>query len=164
MTRLLIIFLGFLSFSHQGAAAPQRISCTSQTGEFSARYWSEQAKKNRAFGQNQKANQLEQNAAFCETSEFGRKVIITFDAELPNENEEISAEFQLYTLCGMEGGDVIPARISANQNELSVAYYHPRYRTMRYFQIERPSLKGGFVSQRDFQCQFKSFDVSDRLF
>ncbi len=107
---------------------------------------------------------MEQNAAFCESSEFGRKVVVTFNAELPIENEEISAEFQLFTICGKEGGEVRPAKISVIQDELSIAYYHQFYRTMRYFQVERSSLKAGFVDQRDFRCQIESFDVSDRMF
>ena len=47
-------------------AAPRRMACLSETGESSARYWSEQAKNNRNFGNLDKANQFEQNAAYCE--------------------------------------------------------------------------------------------------
>ena len=90
--------------------------------------------------------------------------VVTFDGELPEGNQEITAEFQLFTLCGEEGGDIIPAKLSLDQKTFSVSYYHPVYRTMRYFQIQRPSLTAGFVEQRDFRCQLESFDVSDRIF
>ena len=107
---------------------------------------------------------MEQTAAFCETSKFGRKAVVTFEGELPEGNQEITAEFQLFTLCGKEGGDIIPAKLSLDEKTFSVSYYHPVYRTMRYFQIQHPSLTAGFVEQRDFRCQFESFDVSDRIF
>jgi hypothetical protein len=34
---------------------------------------------------------------------------------------------------------------------------------MRYFHIDRDSLAAGFVDQRDFQCRFESYDLSDKL-
>ncbi len=143
-------------------AAPRRMACLSETGESSARYWSEQAKNNRNFGNLDKANQFEQNAAYCEASEYGRKVVVTFDAG-PNAADIQSADFQLYTICGFEGGDIIPAKINMKEDTYTVSYYHNYYRMMRYFHIDRDSLAAGFVDQRDFQCRFESYDLSDKL-
>lgn len=143
-------------------AAPRRMACLSETGDSSARYWSEQAKNNRHFGNFDKANQFEQNAAYCETSEYGRKVVVTFDAK-PSAVDIQLADFQLYTLCGLEGGDIVPAKITSNDETYTVSYYHNYYRMMRYFHIDRDSLTAGFVDQRDFQCRFESYDLSDKL-
>ena len=144
-------------------AAPRRIACTSESGEASAIYWSEQAKKNRAFGQSDKADILETNAAYCEGSSFGRKVVVTLDTEVLDGETEHNADFQLYTLCGREGGDRIAARISSDIDQFTVSYYHTYYRMMRYFYIDSATLNGGFVDQRDFQCRYESYDVSDKL-
>lgn len=149
--------------SQQLDAAPKRLSCISQTGENSKQYWSQQAAKNRAFGQTEKATQLEIRASYCEASKYGRKVVITFDeAEKINDAEQ-PAEFQIYTLCGMEGGEIIPARIKVDGGRLGIAYYHPSLHLMRYFNIDQSSLKGGFRDQSDFQCRHESYDLSDKL-
>ena len=143
-------------------AAPRRMACLSETGESSARYWSEQAKNNRNFGNFAKANRFEQHAAHCEASEYGRKVVVTFDAG-PSAADIQSADFQLYTICGLEGGDIVPAKITSNDETYTVSYYHNYHRMMRYFHIDRDSLTAGFVDQRDFQCRFESYDLSDKL-
>ena len=143
-------------------AAPRRLACLSEAGETSARYWSEQAKNNRNFGNFDKANQFEQNAAYCEASEYGRKVVVTFDTG-SSATDIQSADFQLYTICGFEGGHIIPAKIYQDNETYTVSYYHNYYRMMRYFHIDRDSLAAGFVDQRDFQCRFESYDLSDKL-
>ena len=136
-------------------AAPRRLACLSETGQSSARYWSEQAKNNRNFGNFDKANQFEQNAAYCEASEYGRKVVVTFDAG-PNAVDIQSADFQLYTICGFEGGDIIPAKINMAEDTYTVSYYHNYYRMMRYFHIDRDSLGRGL-------CRPTRFPVSIRV-
>ena len=143
-------------------AAPRRLACLSEAGETSARYWSEQAKNNRNFGNIDKANQFEQNAAYCEASEYGRKVVVTFETGSSAADTQ-PADFQLYTICGLEGGHIIPAKIYQDNETYTVSYYHNYYRMMRYFHIDRDDLTAGFVDQRDFQCRFESYDLSDKL-
>ena len=60
-------------------AAPKRLICEAETGKAAARYWSEQAARNRAYGKTKQAEQMERTAAFCEDAAFSRQIAIHFD-------------------------------------------------------------------------------------
>ena len=158
-----LVYLLVFGFTNPAVAAPKRLVCQSETGQAAARYWSEQAERNRAYGQIDKANQMEQTAAFCERSAFSRKIIITFDDQTLNRSQEQQADFEMLTLCGLEGGETMPARILWRDHQYQISYYHAFYRTMRYFNVDASNLRGGFVDQRDFNCQFQSYGVSEGM-
>ena len=160
----IILGAGLLAlFNFSTNAKPKRLVCFSETGQAAALYWSEQAAMNRAYGRIDKANQMEQTAAFCEGSTYSRSVAITFEESKSLQLYDSNAEFQMHTLCGLEGGDVEPARINREQNSYVVSYYHEAFRTMRYFHIDSKKLLAGFGNSRDFQCEFESYGVSDGL-
>lgn len=145
-------------------AAPKRLICEAETGKAAARYWSEQAARNRAYGKTKQAEQMEQTAVFCEDAAFSRQIAIHFDDTDTLLGTEQLADFEMQTLCGLERGESLPAKIKINGSGYQVSFYQVTHKVMRYFNIDRSTLHGGFVDQRDFRCKFESYAVSDGLF
>lgn len=94
-------------------AAPKRLICEAETGKAAARYWSEQAARNRAYGKTKQTEQMERTAAFCEDAAFSRQIAIHFDDTDTLLGTEQLADFEMQTLCGLERGE----SAGKNQNQ-----------------------------------------------
>ena len=107
---------------------------------------------------------MERTAAFCEDAAFSRQIAIHFDDTDTLLGTEQLADFEMQTLCRLERGESLPAKIKINGSGYQVSFYQVTHEVMRYFNVDRSTLHGGFVDQRDFRCKFESYAVSDGLF
>jgi hypothetical protein len=142
------------------SAAPVLIECMSETGEASATFWNDLASAARGQADPDRVRGYEDNARFCRSADFGRKVTLVFDQ---GSDVKVEGELEYWTICGALH-ETENITITQSKREITAAYYHDASRRMRYFRVAPDAGTGGFGTRRDFECRQRRVERSGQLF
>jgi hypothetical protein len=157
---LLLSCVASLAFFLPVSAAPVLIECISETGEASATFWDDLASAARGQADPDRVQGYEDNARFCRSAEFGRKVTLVFDQ---GSDAKVEGELEYWTICGaLHQTENIT--VTQSKREITAAYYHDASRRMRYFSVALDAGTGGFGARRDFECRQQRVERSGQLF
>ena len=142
------------------SAAPVLIECVSETGEASAAFWDNLASAARGQADPDRVRGYEENARFCRSAEFGRKVTLIFDQA---SGVRIEGELEYLTICGaLQETENIT--VTQAKQSMTAAYYHNESKRMRYFTVDTDAGTGGFGTRRDFECRQQRVERSGQPF
>ncbi len=163
MKKLLLILT--LAISANAWAESKKLVCTISASDEANRLQLLQKKYENPnyIGHNpERAKEHKAGAEACRKADFGLKRIFVFDTEgLSNKGKE-NAEYSWDT-CNpnVDTSEILEVTLSSTPSVISFTWYWGSY--LQKFNIDRKTLKAGYNSKRDYQCNLEDIDTSENI-
>ena len=108
------------------------------------------------------AAHFDASADLCSSAAFGIQVLIVFDTEGLNNPTFAPVEVTKIYLCGTESTDVRKGTVEATPSVISFEYIGSSG-SSDTFNVDRKTLKAGFVKERNYSCLLQDIDTSENL-
>ena len=164
MKKLLLILA--LALSANAWAEPKKLVCTISASDEANRLQLLQKKyedPNYFMHNPETAKEFKAGAEACRKADFGLKRIFVFDTEGLSNKEKANAEY-FWDTCNpnVDTSEILEVTLSSTPSVISFTWLGYGS-NLQKFNIDRKTLKAGYNSKRDYQCNLEDIDTSENI-